>query len=138
MTEAELVAAADALQAQASADDLSVAYAALEEQLRLAAREADIGSYLPGGTSSELGMAANRGDGRTFYEQFRKRLRDKLCSDEGELRKLTEFGVHATAGEIASVLLSTLHLPPEIAGLLYPVAAIIGLTHIETFCAKTA
>lgn len=136
MTEDELKTAADTLQTEISGGDLSAAYAALSDQLRVASQEVDLDSYLPGGTA-ELGMAAGRGDAATFFAAFRRRMRDKLCAEGGELTTLSKVGAHTTASQIVTALLTVVPLPLEAAGLLYPIAAIIATTGIEAFCERS-
>ena len=69
-----------------------------------------------------------------FWPAYKKILREKLCSEEGELGKLIKSGGSASVGAILTSIVTSLAIPPAALGLMVPIAVIIVNTGIDAFC----
>lgn len=85
-----------------------------------------------------MGMAARSGDGRSFLEAFKERIRANLCDPEGEFTKLIRTGLNTSVGATLTSLVAVLGLRAGAIPLLVPVAVLVSYSGLEAFCEVTS
>jgi hypothetical protein len=133
----EVEAAAVRLADETQADGIDRAYDELSAQLKAVSSQIDIATYMPGGATSRLGMAAKRPDGRGFFEVFRLNLRDRLCQEGGDFAELIKGGANYGMGAIVISVSRVLNLPPEGVVVVAPIAVLISNLGLQSFCEAT-
>jgi len=134
--QAETKASVLAAQIRAANGELSLAFAATEEEAaRFQAAGGDLRTVLPSTEEIGQGFAAGRlPSGKAIMRAFMDALVDDVCNPRAELRKKIDATIKVGVGGLVGLLLGTLGLPGAAAGLLAPIAAAITALGVRAFC----
>jgi hypothetical protein len=86
------------------------------------------------GGTERLAFARDAKGHKALLDVYLDILRDKLCTKDSELQKMTQAGIHAVTASIVTLVITTLGLSVVAFPIAVPLAAILVTTGMEAFC----